>query len=73
MRRYETQNTLLICKEPIAKAFYTNSGQKAFVYIGSPGGRSNGRLRIFPAVSCRVRYTSCRNILAYDSSSLFVR
>ena len=23
-----------------------NSGQKAFVYIGSPGGRSNGRLRI---------------------------
>ena len=46
MRRYETQNTLLICKEPIAKAFYTNSGQKAFVYIGSPGGRSNGRLRI---------------------------
>ncbi len=55
MRRYETQNTLLICKEPVAKAFYPIPGRRLlcalFLPEGDPMGDSGFAMRNFSTYS----------------------
>ena len=48
MRRYETQNTLLICREPIAKAFYPIPGRRLLCTLVLPEGDPMGDSGFFP-------------------------